>query len=225
MTQQLQTHFGPVSAVIFDLDGTLLDSMGVWAQIDIDFLGKRGLAVPPDYMEAITPLGFRATAEYTKARFSLPDTPEQLMDEWSAMAREMYHHHVQLKPGALRLLEELHRRGIPMGAASALSPELAIPCLESCGAADYLQVMVTADQVGSGKHLPEIWLRTAALLGTEPARCLAADDVAAALRGARAAGMVTAGLYDPHSGGREELKASAHLFAESPDELAQQLGI
>ena len=75
---------------IFDLDGTLLDSMGVWDQVDIDFLSKRGIDVPDDYMTKVAAMQFRQIAEYTIARFSLTDTPEELMDEWDHMARVMY---------------------------------------------------------------------------------------------------------------------------------------
>ena len=74
-------------AAIFDLDGTLLDSMGVWDQVDIDFLGKRGIEVPPDYMIKVSSMQFQQIAEYTIARFGLKDTPEELMQEWDDMAR------------------------------------------------------------------------------------------------------------------------------------------
>ena len=73
-------------AAIFDLDGTLLDSMGVWDQVDIDFLAKRGIEVPADYMGKVAAMQFRQIAEYTIARFGLPDTPEALMQEWDDMA-------------------------------------------------------------------------------------------------------------------------------------------
>ena len=73
-------------AAIFDLDGTLLDSMGVWDQVDIDFLNKRGIEVPPDYMTKVSAMQFRQIAEYTIARFGLTDTPEELMQEWDDMA-------------------------------------------------------------------------------------------------------------------------------------------
>lgn len=151
----------PFSGVIFDLDGTLLDSMEVWAQIDLDFLGKRGLTVPSDYMEAISALGFQATAEYTITRFGLSETPEQLMEEWREMARQRYHHQVLLKPGAAALLERLQAAGVPMAVASALQPDLALPCLTRNGVAAYFSAIVTADRPEFGKQLPKIW-RTAA---------------------------------------------------------------
>ena len=77
-------------AAIFDLDGTLLDSMGVWDQVDIDFLTKRGIEVPADYMGKVAAMQFRQIAEYTIARFGLPDTPEALMQEWDDMVRVAY---------------------------------------------------------------------------------------------------------------------------------------
>lgn len=75
---------------IFDLDGTLLDSMNVWRKIDVDFLGKRGFQVPRDYLEAITPLGARAAADYTIRRFGLQEKPAEIIEEWLSMARDAY---------------------------------------------------------------------------------------------------------------------------------------
>ena len=94
---------------IFDLDGTLLDSMGVWDQVDIDFLSKRGIDVPDDYMTKVAAMQFRQIAEYTIARFDLSDTPEELMDEWDHMARVMYATVVEAKPYAREYLAQLKR--------------------------------------------------------------------------------------------------------------------
>ena len=87
-----------MKGAIFDLDGTLLDSMGVWRKIDEDFLGKRGYLVPEDYLKAITSMNFKGAADYTIERFGLNEHPEDIMEEWFAMAIAAYTYHVQLKP-------------------------------------------------------------------------------------------------------------------------------
>ncbi len=94
---------------IFDMDGTLLDSMWVWRQIDVDFLGRRGFEVPPDYLEMITPMGYCRAAEYTIERFGLNEKPEDLIQEWYGMAAEAYAKKVELKSHAKEYLLELKK--------------------------------------------------------------------------------------------------------------------
>ena len=96
---------------IFDLDGTLLDSMGMWDDIDVAFLSRRGLTVPDDYVQAIVPLSFRETAVYTIDRFGLTETPEAVMEEWMRMAEEAYAFRVEPKPYAAELLRRWKARG------------------------------------------------------------------------------------------------------------------
>ncbi|MDR1748769.1 MAG: HAD family phosphatase, partial [Spirochaetaceae bacterium] len=87
-----------MKSYIFDLDGTLLDSMKLWEQIDIDFLTQRGLEVPPDYIGEICSRSFYEAAVYTVRRFGLPGSPESLMEEWNRMAVYAYGHTVEMKP-------------------------------------------------------------------------------------------------------------------------------
>ena len=94
-----------IKGAIFDLDGTLLDSMWVWNRVDIDFLGKRGFDVPPDYPKAIAAMGFHETAEYTIKRFDLKEKVKDVIAEWDRMAAQMYHERVQIKPYVREVLE------------------------------------------------------------------------------------------------------------------------
>ena len=96
-------------AAIFDLDGTLLDSMDVWDQIDAAFLAKRGITVPDDYMETVTAMQFREIARYTIDRFGLDDTEDGLMAEWDRMAHDAYTSVVQPKAHALDYLRYLNQ--------------------------------------------------------------------------------------------------------------------
>ena len=116
MTQENVSNQG--KGAIFDLDGTLLDSMGVWDQVDVDFLAKRGFEVPDDYMQKVAAMQFRQIAEYTIARFNLSDTPEALMEEWDHMARVMYATVVEAKPYAREYLESLKASGAKLAVAT-----------------------------------------------------------------------------------------------------------
>ena len=110
-----------IEGVIFDLDGTLLDSTWVWSQIDTEFLKKRGFEVPKDYSTAIMAMGFEEVAKYTIKRFLLQETKEDVMAEWDAMARDAYAHDVKLKKGVKELLLWLKKQDIKMSVATSNS--------------------------------------------------------------------------------------------------------
>ncbi len=184
------------TGIIFDLDGTLLDSMFVWSYVDQIFLSKRGLTVPDDYGEQLSHLTFRETAEYTIRRFALQEEPEAVMREWNEMAEQAYREHVQMKPWAREFLLRLRDREIPFGVCTALSPELFLPALDHHGITDWFRCIVTTDEVGSGKDKPAPFLETARQLGTDPAETLVFEDVPAAAQGAKDAGMRVIGIAD-----------------------------
>ena len=96
-------------AVLFDLDGTLVDSMWMWKEIDIEYLGRFGYTCPPDLQKIIEGMSFSETAEYFKSRFRIPDSIDEIKAAWIQMSIEKYRNEVTLKPGALRLLQYLWR--------------------------------------------------------------------------------------------------------------------
>ena len=121
---------GMRDGIIFDLDGTLLDSMWVWDDVDREFLGNRGLEVPADYQKEIVALGFEETAHYTIERFHLDEDPADIMNEWRHMAEEKYAWDVDVKPMVIPMLAWFKDHDMKLGIATSSYESLFMPCLE-----------------------------------------------------------------------------------------------
>ncbi len=202
-----------LKGVIVDLDGTLLDSMWVWEQIDKEFLGKRGLEVPSDYVEKITPLGFFGAAMYTKERFGFEETPQQLMDEWNNMSAQMYAQEVMLKPHVKEVLEYLHKKEIKITIATASDEALFIPCLKHNGVWEYFHSYSTMSEVERGKGFPDIYELAAKKIQCTPQQVLVFEDIVQGTKGAKMGGFDVVGVYDKHSQHDEEgLKTAADYY-------------
>jgi len=106
-------------AIIFDFDGTLVDSMGLWHEIDVKYLGKRGFDCPNDLSNKISGKSFTETAHYFKNRFKLPDSVDTIKSEWDAMSREAILSEIAFKPGALAFLSWVFEHDIPMAIATS----------------------------------------------------------------------------------------------------------
>ena len=183
------------SAAIFDLDGTLLDSLYVWRLVDERFFGTRNLELPEDYARAVSGMSFGETVAYTKARFHLPDAPEDIVAEWEALAAEEYALRVPLLPGGGEYLRLLQRRGVRLAAATANRRSLFMPALERCGAAKRFDAILTTGDLGDGNKSDGALFRAAAQqLGVAPGDCVVFEDSLEGLRGARAAGMRAVGV-------------------------------
>ena len=212
-------------AVIFDLDGTLIDSMGLWRKVDRDFLHKRGIAVPKDLFDHL-PQGnsFIQTAQYFKDRFGLPDSADSIMLEWTDMVGWHYANDVKLKPGAKRLVEKLDHVKIPIGLGTSNSRDLAEKVLAQNGIWDYFRSVVTGDMHLLGKPFPDIYLRSADNLGLPPQNCVVIEDTLTGIQAAKAAGMRAIAIYDADSLDlHPQIRALADAFVQTHTELCEFL--
>ncbi len=201
-----------IKGIIFDLDGTLIDSMGMWFDIDRRFLMENGVADPPESVSwKVKQMTIETAAQYLVDEFSLDMTPPEVITRIGELVREEYLYNIPLKKGAAELLSFLDRRGIPYGVATATYKELAAAALKRCGVYDRLAFLLTDREYPNGKGYPDIFLGAAELLGAEPAEVLVAEDSIHCVETANSAGFVTAAVYDEASSAEwEKIKAAAH---------------
>lgn len=205
-----------IKAAIFDLDGTLTDSMGVWGRVDIDFLGKRGLAVPEDLSKAVEGLAFTDVAVYFKNRFALSESIEEIKAEWNEMAMEEYVNRVPLKEGVREFLEYLKSQNIVMGVASSNSAVLVRATLDANDILPYFSCVLTCCEVERGKPEPDVYLETARRLHVAPAQAIVFEDIPLGIRAGVNAGMRTCAVYDSYSVCYEqEKRALADYYVHS----------
>lgn len=207
-------------AVIFDLDGTLVDSMWIWRDIDIEFLGSRNLPFSEDIQEKIEGMSFRETAEYFKERFPLTETVEELMDLWNEMAFEKYKNEIPLKPGVVEFLKMLKQNNIKTGIASSNSLVLIETVLKTHGIYEYFDSIHTANEVEKGKPSPDIYLLVAKDLNVEPSNCLIFEDIVMGILAGKNAGMTTCAIEDEYSKeNRKEKQETAEYYIQDYFEL------
>lgn len=196
-------------AVIFDLDGTLVDSMWVWKQIDIEYLGGLGIELPEMLQGDIEGMSFTETAVYFKERFSLPDSVEEIKKTWNRLALEKYEKEVPLKDGAVEFVNWCQQNGIRLGIATSNSRELVETVLRAHGLEGYFSCIVTGCDVGKGKPAPDIYLEAARQLDVPPENCLVFEDIIPGIAAGKAAGMHVCAVEDAYSLNQREAKEKA----------------
>jgi beta-phosphoglucomutase-like phosphatase (HAD superfamily) len=199
---------------IFDLDGTVLDSMGVWHDVDVEFLGKRGLPFSEEYGKAISHMKLELAAEYTVELYGLNEKPSDIMREWLDMAEYEFKCRVGLKPYAKELLELLHVLGIPVAAATTSRRSLYRPALERNGILGYFDAFSDAEKAERGKDSPEIFLRAAEMLGKEIKDCIVFEDTPQAIKTAKKAGFTVAAVAEKGKADDSGIFGSADMVIE-----------
>ena len=209
-----------IKGAIFDLDGTLVDSMWVWSQIDVEYLESKGYPMPENLRNEISHLSFSQTAVYFKKKFNLADSIETILQDWHNMAYNHYANNVKLKLGVTDFLNKLKSLKIKIALATSNSIPLLEACLKNNGIYECFDSITTTDEVNNGKDCPDVYLLAANKLGINPKACLVFEDILPAVKGAKLANMKVIAVKDNEClNSKEDLLKYADIYIDSFAEL------
>lgn len=204
---------------IFDMDGTLLDSMQVWENAGEDYLRTLGCVPEEGVGELMKSMSLQQAALYCRERYALPLSVEEIMAGVNGRVERFYRQEARLKPGALDFLRTLSQRGVRMCLATATDLHLVEAALDRCGVRTYFSALFTCTQVGSGKDEPHIYRAALRHLGTGRADTLVFEDALYAARTAKGDGFVTVGVADAYEKNEGELERLSDFFLRDLREL------
>lgn len=183
--------------MLFDLDGTLIDSNELWQEVDRVFLSSHNLQITQEYLDAIGHSIFPIAAQFTKDYYNLDLTPQQIMDEWLALAKDAYEHHIPLKAGAREYLIQEASKGQKLALVSACVPELGHAVLNRHSLTALFDQIVFAQEVGLEKRDPNFFKQVLQILDVTPQECIFFDDAPDNCAAGKNAGMTVIGVMDP----------------------------
>ena len=205
-----------IRGAIVDLDGTIIDSMGMWKNLGVRFL--EGMSIRPEegLSAKLAPMGIGEACEYLRLRYALPMKDEEIYAKILSMIEEGYKRTLQLKPHAAEFLERLRSMGVKAVAATATDRALAESALKRLGVIDLFSGLITEREAGASKKEPEIFLRALEILGTPIEETAVFEDALHALRTAKKAGFITVAVEDETSHGElKEIIKIADVFIET----------
>ena len=182
-------------ALIFDLDGTLLDSMSTWDTVGLEYLNFKAIKhIPSNLLELLRPMSAIDAAKYFIAEFGIKLSPQQICDEINEMIEEKYKHEIQPKEGVLEFL--LQNKDRKMCIATATDKHFVEFALKRLGLDKYFEFIITSSEIGCSKQRPDIFIKAAEQLGLEAGDCVVFEDAIHAIKSAKSGGFYTVGVYD-----------------------------
>ena len=203
------------TCLIFDVDGTLLDSMSIWDTIGADYLRSIGYIPRENLNEIFKNMSLLQAAEYYRNEYGVTLRVEEIMSGVNAMLEQFYQYEAPLKPGAAELLARLRQNRVKLCIATATDRYLVEAALARCGVLSYFGEIFTCNGVGHGKDEPHIFEAALRFLGTERAETVVFDDALYAIRTAKEAGFPIAAVYDTHEKSQTEVRALSDFYLEN----------
>ena len=205
--------------LIFDLDGTLIDSNGVWLEVDKVFLSRHGFEYSQEYHDGVAHSILQNCAVFTKNHCLMEESCEEIIAEWMEMAKNAYDD-IPLKPHVREYLERCKDAGHRMVIFTACVPEHCETAIQNHGLDRYFEKVIYAQHLGTDKKSPAIFRQVTEMLGVRPGECVLFDDSLAACKGAKAAGMTVVGVQDDyHRGTEADMREICDQYIEDFGEL------
>ena len=205
-----------IKGAIFDMDGTLADSMIIWEimwqEIGRVYMNDEHFAPDPVFDKSLRTMTLRDAMFAIHDFYGFGESGEALTDSAKAVCLDFYANRVELKPGAKEFLNRLKEKGIPMCLATATSPDMIQLSVARCGIEGYFDVIISCTEVGKGKEEPDIFLEARRRLGTSLEETWVFEDSLVAIRTAHDAGMRTVGVYEKNNYGHDEMAGLADIY-------------
>ena len=211
-----------IQAVVFDLDGVIVDSEQVWVEVREQYVRGLGLDYPAAATRAMMGMSSPEWSGYLAEALGVPGSPAEINDAIVERMLVRYGTEPPVIPGAVAAVRRMAERW-PLGIASSSNPELIEAVVRAAGIEDVVRVALSSEQVGRGKPAPDVYLEAVRLLGVEPAAAAAIEDSEPGIRSARAAGLRVIAVPNLHFPPDEDALALADVVLVTIDQLTREI--